>query len=46
MMAAAVGAALTPLMTRFIDKKKLMIALMSMTAVLSSGLLLRAAKTR
>lgn len=37
MIAAAVGAALTPLMTRFIDKKKLMMLLMSTTAVLSAA---------
>jgi len=37
MMAAAAGAAATPLMTRFIDKKKLMIVLMSLTAVLSAA---------
>ncbi len=37
MMAAAAGAALTPLMTRFVDKKKLMIILMSITALLSSA---------
>lgn len=35
MIAAAIGAALTPLMTRYIDKKKLMMILMSATAVLS-----------
>jgi GPH family glycoside/pentoside/hexuronide:cation symporter len=37
MMAAAAGAALTPLMTRFLDKKKLMMVLMSMTALLSAA---------
>lgn len=37
MAAAALGAALTPVMTRFVDKKALMIILMSTTAVLSSG---------
>nr|WP_154375134.1 MFS transporter [Duganella guangzhouensis] len=37
MMAAAGGAALTPLMTRYVDKKKLMMILMSITAVLSSA---------
>ena len=36
MVFAAVGAACTPLLTRFIDKKLLMIGLMSCTAVLSS----------
>lgn len=35
MAAAAVGASLTPLMTRYIDKKILMMILMSITAVLS-----------
>lgn len=35
MAAAAVGASLTPLMTRFIDKKILMMMLMSATAILS-----------
>jgi GPH family glycoside/pentoside/hexuronide:cation symporter len=35
MMAAAVGAACTPLLTRLADKKTLMIILMSITAVLS-----------
>jgi GPH family glycoside/pentoside/hexuronide:cation symporter len=35
MMAAAAGASLTPVMTRFVDKKKLMIILMSMTTVFS-----------
>jgi GPH family glycoside/pentoside/hexuronide:cation symporter len=37
MIAAAAGASLTPLMTRFMDKKKLLIILMSSTAVLSSA---------
>jgi GPH family glycoside/pentoside/hexuronide:cation symporter len=37
MVAAAAGASLTPLMTRFMDKKKLLIILMSCTAVLSSA---------
>jgi GPH family glycoside/pentoside/hexuronide:cation symporter len=37
MISAAVGASLTPLMTRFVDKKKLMMILMSTTAVLSSA---------
>jgi GPH family glycoside/pentoside/hexuronide:cation symporter len=37
MAAAAAGAALTPVMTRFIDKKRLMMLLMSLTAVLSSA---------
>jgi GPH family glycoside/pentoside/hexuronide:cation symporter len=37
MFAAAVGAAASPLMTRFVDKKKLMIILMSTTAVLSGA---------
>lgn len=37
MVAAAIGAACTPLMTRFVDKKTLMIILMSITAVLSSA---------
>lgn len=37
MISAAVGASLTPFMTRFIDKKKLMMILMSVTAVLSSA---------
>jgi len=37
MMAAAAGAALTPLMTRFLDKKKLMMVLMSLTALLSAA---------
>lgn len=35
MISAAVGAALTPFMTRFIDKKQLMMMLMSATALLS-----------
>ena len=35
MIAAAVGASLTPFMTRFIDKKLLMMALMCATAILS-----------
>ena len=37
MIAASIGAALTPVMTRFIDKKRLMIILMSLTTVLSCG---------
>jgi GPH family glycoside/pentoside/hexuronide:cation symporter len=37
MIAAAVGAAITPLLTRLADKKTLMIALMSMTALLSAA---------
>ncbi|WP_371865088.1 MFS transporter [Duganella aquatilis] len=37
MGAAAAGASLTPLMTRFVDKKKLMMILMAITAVLSSA---------
>lgn len=37
MVAAAIGAACTPLLTRFVDKKTLMIVLMSATAVLSSS---------
>eukprot|EP01032_Pedospumella_encystans_P017049 gene17049-19432_t len=37
MLAAAAGASLTPLMTRFVDKKKLLIILMSCTTVLSSA---------
>ena len=37
--AAAAGAALTPLMTRFVDKKRLMIILMSLTALFSAGFL-------
>ncbi|RSZ59615.1 MFS transporter [Massilia atriviolacea] len=40
MAAAAAGAALTPLMTRFVDKKTLMIALMSLTALLSAAFFL------
>ncbi len=35
MISAAVGAALTPFLTRFIDKRKLMMILMSTTALLS-----------
>lgn len=35
MAAAAAGASLTPLMTRFIDKRRLLMALMSITGVLS-----------
>jgi len=35
MIAAAVGASLTPVLTRFIDKKRLMMILMSATALLS-----------
>lgn len=35
MIAASVGAALTPVMTRFVDKKRLMIILMSLTTVFS-----------
>jgi len=35
MIAASVGAALTPVMTRFVDKKRLMIILMSLTTVIS-----------
>ena len=35
MAAAAIGASLTPLLTRFFDKKRLLIGLMSATAVLS-----------
>lgn len=38
MFALALGAACTPLMTRFIDKKRLMILLMSLTGVLSISL--------
>ena len=38
MFALALGAASTPLMTRFIDKKRLMILLMSLTGVLSISL--------
>ena len=34
-MAAAVGASLTPVLTRFVDKRKLLIILMSTTGVLS-----------
>lgn len=37
MVAAAVGAALAPVLTRFIDKKRLMMILMSLTALLSSA---------
>jgi GPH family glycoside/pentoside/hexuronide:cation symporter len=37
MISAALGASLTPLMTRFIDKKKLMMILMSTTVLLSSA---------
>jgi len=37
MVAAAAGASLTPLMTRFVDKKKLLIILMGCTTVLSSA---------
>ncbi len=37
MIAASIGAALTPVMTRFIDKKHLMIILMSLTTVFSCG---------
>jgi GPH family glycoside/pentoside/hexuronide:cation symporter len=37
MVAAAIGAALTPLLTRWIDKKTLMIVLMSATAALSAA---------
>jgi len=37
MVAAAIGAACTPLLTRFVDKKLLMIVLMSATALLSSA---------
>lgn len=37
MIAAAAGASLTPVMTRFVDKKRLMIILMSATGVLSSA---------
>ena len=37
MIAAAGGAALTPLMTRFIDKKNLLIILMGCTALLSTA---------
>lgn len=35
MISAAIGAALTPFLTRFIDKKQLMLLLMSATALLS-----------
>jgi GPH family glycoside/pentoside/hexuronide:cation symporter len=37
MVGAAAGASITPLLTRFVDKKALMIMLMSATAVLSSA---------
>jgi GPH family glycoside/pentoside/hexuronide:cation symporter len=37
MAAAAVGASLTPVMTRFVDKKILMMLLMAATAILSCG---------
>ncbi|SHG38480.1 MFS transporter [Massilia sp. CF038] len=37
MIAASIGAALTPVMTRFVDKKRLMIILMSLTTLLSCG---------
>jgi GPH family glycoside/pentoside/hexuronide:cation symporter len=37
MVTAAIGAALTPLLTRWIDKRTLMIVLMSATAVLSAA---------
>lgn len=37
-VALAVGAALTPLMTRFIDKKRLMVVLMSIVGVLSCAM--------
>jgi GPH family glycoside/pentoside/hexuronide:cation symporter len=37
MVTAAVGAALTPLLTRWVDKKTLMIGLMSATAALSAA---------
>lgn len=37
MIAASIGAALTPVMTRFVDKKRLMIILMSLTTVFSCG---------
>ena len=40
MVFAAIGAACTPLLTRFIDKKLLMIVLMSATALLSSAFFL------
>jgi GPH family glycoside/pentoside/hexuronide:cation symporter len=36
MLSAAAGASLTPVLTRFVDKKKLMIVLMSITTVLSA----------
>lgn len=38
MLALALGAAATPLMTRFIDKKRLMVLLMSLTGLLSIGM--------
>ncbi|WP_240223347.1 MFS transporter [Rheinheimera hassiensis] len=38
MMALALGAAATPLMTRFIDKKRLMVLLMSLAGMLSISL--------
>lgn len=38
MLALALGAAATPLMTRFIDKKQLMVLLMSLAGLLSIGL--------
>jgi GPH family glycoside/pentoside/hexuronide:cation symporter len=37
MVAAAVGASLAPVLTRFVDKKRLMMMLMSLTALLSSA---------
>jgi glycoside/pentoside/hexuronide:cation symporter, GPH family len=37
MMAAAAGASLTPVMTRFVDKRRLMIVLMSATALMSAA---------
>ncbi|SHN12841.1 glycoside/pentoside/hexuronide:cation symporter, GPH family [Duganella sacchari] len=37
MLAAAAGAALTPVLTRFIDKKKLLILLMTITSLLSTA---------
>jgi len=37
MVAALIGAALVPLMTRYVDKKALMITLMSLTVVLSAA---------
>lgn len=40
MIFAAIGAACTPLMTRFVDKKVLMIVLMSATAVFSAAFFL------